>query len=91
MKMKLNEHGTGIVIGAFAGIWHLLWSLFVAFDYAKTLLDWIFGLHFLNNPYQIQPFILTNAIMLIVVTSVIGYAAGWVFATIWNILGTAKK
>lgn len=89
--MKLNEHGTGIVVGAFAGTMHLLWSLIVAFDYAQTLLDWIFGLHFLNNPYQIQPFNLTNAIMLIVATSAIGYAIGWVFSTIWNILGTARK
>lgn len=89
--MKLNEHGTGLVVGAFAGTMHLLWSLIVAFDYAQMWLDWIFGLHFLNNPYQVQPFVLSNAIMLIVATSAIGYGLGWVFATIWNILGNGKK
>ncbi len=65
--MKLSEHNIGLVVGAFAGTMHLLWSLIVAFDYAQSLLDWILGLHFLNNPYQVQPFNLTNAIILVVV------------------------
>ncbi len=89
--MKLVEHNIGLVVGAFAGTMHLLWSLLVAFDYAEAFMDWILGLHFLNNPYQVQPFNLTNALMLVVVTSVIGYAVGWVFATIWNIVGQSKK
>lgn len=84
VKGKLNEHTTGIIVGAFAGVMHAIWSLFVAGGFAQTFLNWIFGLHFLANPYRVMPFDITTAITLVVVTSLVGYALGWIFASIWN-------
>ncbi|MCL4365734.1 hypothetical protein M1437_00725 [Patescibacteria group bacterium] len=38
----------------------------------------------LNNPFRVSPFNLTTAILLVIITFAIGYAAGWIFAALWN-------
>lgn len=82
--MKLNPSKIALVVGAFAGLGHTVWGLLVALNLATPLLDWIFGLHFLNNPYSVQTFDPVKWITLIVVTSIVGYAAGYIFALLWN-------
>lgn len=89
MKGKLHEHTVGIIVGAFVGLMHLVWSTIVALGFAQGLIDWIFGLHFLENPYVVSSFDMTKAATLVIVTSLVGYFMGWVFATIWNMV--AKK
>lgn len=82
--MKLNPGKTALTAGAFAGLWHVVWGLLVAGEFASQLLDFIYGIHFLNNPFSVQPFDLTKWVTLIVVTAVLGYIFGYIFATIWN-------
>lgn len=82
--MELNKNKTGLLLGTFLGLWHLTWSLLVALGAAQTLLDWIYALHFLNNPFQVGPFRFGTAILLILITSIIGYLFGWVLAFLWN-------
>ncbi len=81
---KLDEGQIALIVGGFMGFVHLLWALLVAFGLAQLYLDWILGLHFLNNPFVVGTFTLTNAVILVVATGVIGYVVGWVFAWIWN-------
>lgn len=80
----MNQQKTALTLGAFAGVVHILWSLLVALGFAQPLVDWIYWLHFATNPLQFRQFDITTAIMLIVVTSLIGGAVGFLFATIWN-------
>lgn len=82
--MKLNERKTALVLGLFTGGLHLVWSLLVALGFAQVLINWSFGWHMLSNPFTVQPFSLTNAFILVVVTFVVGYAAGHIFAWVWN-------
>ncbi len=82
--MKLKESSTALVVGTFVAVLHAIWSLMVFVGFVETYLDWILGLHFLTNPYQVLPFNFVNAAILIGFTFVAGYAFGWVFATIWN-------
>ncbi len=82
--MKLNPGKTALVAGAFAGLWHFVWGLLVAIGLAGIILDWIYGLHFLNNPFSVQPFDIVKWVTLIIVTAVLGYVFGYIFATIWN-------
>lgn len=82
--MKLNPKKTALSVGVFAGLWHFVWGLFVAFGLAQVLLDFIYGIHFLNNPFIVQPFNIVRWVTLIVVTGVIGYIFGYVFALVWN-------
>ncbi len=80
----MNSHKVGLVLGSFLGSMHLVWSLFVAFGWAQGILDFIYHLHSLSNPFTVMPFDLGRSIGLIVVTSVIGYILGNVFSFFWK-------
>lgn len=82
--MTLNKHKTAMALGFFIGGWHLVWSFLVGVGFAQTLLNWSFSWHMLSNPFVVQPFSLTNALILIIVTFAVGYAVGYLFATVWN-------
>lgn len=79
-----DKNKTGIAFGAFAALWHLLWSVLVAVGVAQSWTDFVFSIHFLNNPFIVNTFNLTTALILIVVAGILGYIFGWVFAYIWN-------
>lgn len=83
---KLNPNKAGLVIGSFLGLWHFIWSFLVAAGLAQALLDWIYHLHFLNNPFHVADFNISTAILLVVVTSVFGYFLGWLLTFSWNAL-----
>lgn len=80
----MNTHKVGMTLGMLFGLWHLVWSILIALGLAKPLLDFVSMMHSLNNPYIVQPFNLGKSIGLIILTYVIGYFVGTVFATIWN-------
>ena len=82
--MKLNVQKTALMFGTFAGLMHTIWSLLVALGFAQAYLNWMMGLHFLQNPFTIAPFNFTTAVALIAVTSALGYLVGFVFSTVWN-------
>ncbi|OGG11842.1 hypothetical protein A2Z00_01535 [Candidatus Gottesmanbacteria bacterium RBG_13_45_10] len=84
MKGKLNAHCVGVIFGSFLGLFHLAWALMVALGFAQTILDWIYMLHFLNNPFRIAEFNVVTAATLVIFTAVVGYVVGWVFAMLWN-------
>jgi hypothetical protein len=81
---KLNGHTVGLICGTFLGLFHTVWALLVSGEVAQKLLNWVYEIHFLNNPFRVATFDLTTAVVLVAVTSVVGYCAGWVFAAIWN-------
>ena len=81
---RLSAAKLGLIVGTFLGVFHACWALLVASGYAQPILDWIFWLHFLNNPLRVDPFGASRAFGLIALTSVIGYIYGAGFALIWN-------
>lgn len=87
---KLSGNFVGLITGSFLGLVHLLWAVLVALGYAQGLLDWILGLHFLDNPYTVGEFAVSRALTLVVVTFVVGYVAGYLFTIIWNMMGKKK-
>ncbi|MEK7130007.1 MAG: hypothetical protein AAB803_03220 [Patescibacteria group bacterium] len=90
MKQKLNERSTGLIVGAFVGLVHLLWAVLVATGYAQGWVDWIFALHFVENPIMVTEFAMDKAVMLVGVTAAVGFAGGYVFAWLWNTLGKKR-
>lgn len=80
----LNKNKSGLVFGGLLGLWHLAWVILVLLDLAQHAINWIFRLHFITPPYTINEFNLGTAIMLIVVTSILGYIFGWLMAWLWN-------
>lgn len=81
---KLSQSKVALVVAAFLGGFHLLWAVLVATGYAQAIMDWVYWVHFLNNPFVLDVFDPTRAAMLVVFTSVVGYVGGWIFATLWN-------
>ncbi len=88
---KLSEHQTGLVLGAFFGLMHAVWALVVSLGFAQTWLDFVLGLHFLENPFVVSAFDMQKAVMLVAVTAGVGYVAGFVFAKVWNLVMTKSK
>ena len=83
---ELNKNKVSLATGGFLGLVHALWSILVALGFAQPLLNFIYSLHFLNNPFSVSSFDLSKALLLVVVTFIVGYVAGWVFTTIWNMI-----
>lgn len=82
--MKLNSTSNGVVLGLFTGSIHLLWVLLVVLGLAQPLLDFIYSMHFLSNPFTVQAFSFWYALVLIVLSTVVGYLVGWVLSVLWN-------
>jgi polyferredoxin len=90
MTRRISKNKAGVVVGSLMRLWHLMWSLLVAFGVAQAVINWIFRLHFIQPPYTITAFNLVTAVTLIVVTSIIGFVMGWLFGAIWNWLHPAE-
>lgn len=88
---KLSEHQTGLVLGAFFGLAHTVWALAVYLGFAQAWVDFVLDLHFLENPFVVSSFEMQKAVMLVVVTAVVGYVAGFVFVKVWNLMITKLK
>lgn len=82
--MKLNEHKTGLSLGIFVGSLHLLWAVLVALGFAQTLVNLSMSWHMLQSVGTVAPFNLTNALVLVLVSALVGYAVGYGFAVVWN-------
>jgi len=88
---KLSEYQTGLVLGAFFGLAHAVWAFVVYLGFAQTWLDFVLDLHFLENPFIVSAFDMQKAVMLVAVTAIVGYVAGFVFANVWNLVMTKSK
>lgn len=83
--MKLDQNKTALSLGIFIALMHVGWVVLVAIGLAQKLMDFIYNLHFLNNPFNVMSFDLATSAILIIITFVVGYVMGWFFALIWNI------
>lgn len=82
----IRIHQTGLAFGGFLALFHALWALLVLLGIAEPLLDWILRLHFFEMSYELAPFSFGNALLLVIVTGIIGYIFGCVFGWLWNML-----
>jgi len=63
---------------------HFIWVVLILFGWAQPLMDFIFKLHMLNSPFQVQAFSWSLALSLIAVTFAFGAFYGFVFYLIQN-------
>ena len=80
----VDPHKLGLVLAAFIGGWHIVWSLLVLFGWAQPAINFVFWLHFITPPYEVGPFVAWRAITLITLTTTIGYVFGRIIGAIWN-------
>jgi hypothetical protein len=86
----LDQHKAGLVVGVFVGGWHVIWSILVLIGWGQALIDFVLWAHMVHLPYIVGPFDVVPAATLIVLTTVAGYAIGWIFGFIWNRLHRAN-
>lgn len=89
--MKLSKHRTGLSLGLFLALFHLVWLILVGLDFGQMVLDWIYDMHLLTNPFTIMSFEWPKALMLLAMTAATGYIFGWLFAFCWNKFNKNKK
>jgi hypothetical protein len=82
--MMANPNKVGLVIAALIAGWHVIWSVLVLIGWAQPILDFVFWAHMIKPVYFVKPFDLMAAVVLIVITAVIGYIFGFMGAIIWN-------
>lgn len=81
---KLNVHKTAVAFGVTLGGWHLVWSVLVALGWAQSIMDFVLWAHMIHFTYVAGPFDFSAALTLIIITGLIGYVMGLVFARAWN-------
>lgn len=80
----INPIKTSIAVGSVTGLWHLAWVTLVGFGWAKSVMDFILRLHFVELRYALAPYAAATAAELVMLTFLIGAAFGLVFALVWN-------
>lgn len=63
---------------------HLIWVVLIALGLAQPLTDFIFKLHMLNSPFQVQPFSWMLALGLLMFTFSVGAFGGLLFSFFSN-------
>lgn len=77
---------TALIGGLSLASLHFCWVVIVVTGLAQPLLDWVFKLHMLSSPFQVQPFDLALSAVLLLVTFVVGCFYGIVFDLIRSFL-----
>ena len=81
---RIHPHSLGLALGIFLALFHAIWSVLVFLGVAQSMMDTILNLHMIVPFITIAGFSLVNAVLLVVVTGVIGYVFGWLLGVIWN-------
>lgn len=87
----INPARTAMALGTVVGLFHLVWAALVALGWAKPLMDFILGLHFIRLDYELAPFALGTALALVALTFAVGAAMGLAFALVWNRLAGSAQ
>jgi hypothetical protein len=81
---SIHPNRAGLVLALMAGGLHAIWSLIVAMGWGQALINFIFWVHFIKPVYEIEPFKISTALLLVLVTASIGYVVGNGFGMLWN-------
>ncbi len=80
----LQAQKVGMAVGGTVAAVHVVWSVVVALGWGQALVDFATGIHFVKTTAMVMPFDFGTAVELVVITAIIGYVLGFVFATVWN-------
>lgn len=86
----VNPFKVGVVFALLFALWHVCWATLVAAGLAQKLLDFVFWMHFITPPYQVEAFDLGRVGVLVGITAAIGMVGGFIGALLWNLFHRAK-
>ena len=76
-----------MTLGTLGALYTLVWSVLVALGLGSWSVVTKTHLLFLNNPFSVTSFNLTNAVVLIIGSFVGMYIFGWIFAYVYDMYG----
>ena len=82
--MRKDPKKAGLVGAVIIGGWHVVWSLLIILGWAQALVNFSLWAHMLQVPVVAGPFDVAAAATVIVIAAIIGYAVGYILATVWN-------
>lgn len=82
--MALKPNQVGLALGGTMGFVNLVWVVLVAVGGAQTVVTSLMKMHSVTMTAKVGAFDAAMAIELLVVSVLVGYVIGWVFAHIWN-------
>lgn len=89
----LDKNRTGLKVGFFFAVIHAAWALLIAVfpNQIQCFFNWIFDLHFLEPYWVVTHFNFFKSLVLVVVTFILGYVFGYLFALIRNWVDEKKQ
>ena len=81
---KGNSLKFGLTGGLSMVAFHFCWLVLVAAGGAQAFMDWVLQLHMIKPFYVIMPFDWGNALMLLIVTFIVGFLGGAMMGGIWG-------
>ncbi len=87
--MNINKNKVGLVFATLFGGGHAVWSLFVLIGWSQPIVDFIFWAHMVQTPPIVGQFDVAASGTLIMLTAVLGYVFGNIFAIVWNKIHSA--
>lgn len=86
---KIHPLKAALSVGIVIGLYHWLWVVLVDLGAAKSVLDFILRLHFIQLDIQLMPYDAMTGMLLVGITFTIGGMFGLIFAYVWNWLAAA--
>lgn len=86
----LAPHTTGLIFGIVFGGLHLVWSALVAFGLAQPIADFVFWAHMIAPIHVVAPFSMVAAVVLVALSSAVGYVVGYAGASVANRVHSAQ-
>ena len=88
----IDKNKLGLTFGLFFAIVHAFWAFMVAIipNQLQSFLNWIFNIHFLEPVWNLIVFNIFDAMLLVIMTFIVGYILGWVFAWVHNLYHKKK-
>src|SRR6476661_6634303 len=84
MLTHVNVFKAGAVLAAVTGGFHLFWVLMVAAGWAQSVIDFILWAHFIKPFYVVDLFEPVRALILLGLTTAVGFLMGLGAACAWN-------
>jgi len=81
---RVSAHKLGLLLGTLLLASHTAWAILVASGWAQTVMDFVFRIHFIKPVYAIASFDAGTALLLVAITTGVGYVTGLLLGALWN-------
>ena len=86
--MHIKPVKAGMAVGGTAVVMHIIWAVIVALGWGQGFLNFVFTAHMVRPQFVVGSFDFATTLMLLVLVGLVGYVVGFIFANVWNRVGS---